>query len=93
MLNYLSWPDHGAPETTDYEIIQKLIEFIEEYHGIGQEEQQMRDKIVFHCSAGIGRTGTIIAIYNIIQSLKILLSDDQLEPRISIFGVVRRLRE
>jgi protein tyrosine phosphatase len=35
MLNYLSWPDHGAPETTDYEIIQKLIEFIEEYHGIG----------------------------------------------------------
>ena len=38
MLNYLSWPDHGAPEITDYEIIQKLIEQIEEYHGIGREE-------------------------------------------------------
>jgi receptor-type tyrosine-protein phosphatase gamma len=52
-------------------------------------------KIVFHCSAGIGRTGTMLAIYNIIESLKILLenpSDDN-APRISIFGVVRRLRE
>ena len=27
---------------------------------------------MIHCSAGIGRTGTIISIYNIIQTLKIL---------------------
>lgn len=60
-------------------------------------------KIVFHCSAGIGRTGTIIAIYNIIQSLKSLIENERdqepsaeissMTPRISIFGVVRRLRE
>jgi len=31
-----------------------------------------KSKIVLHCSAGIGRTGTILAIYNIVQSLKIL---------------------
>lgn len=30
-LNYLSWPDHGAPEPTDYQIIQRLLEFIQEY--------------------------------------------------------------
>jgi len=58
----------------------------------------MNSKIVFHCSAGIGRTGTIIAIYNIVESLRILLGNDaetqsSNEPRISIFGVVRRLRE
>lgn len=58
----------------------------------------MNGKIVFHCSAGIGRTGTIIAIYNIVESLRILLGNDaetqsSNEPRISIFGVVRRLRE
>lgn len=58
----------------------------------------MNSKIVFHCSAGIGRTGTIIAIYNIIESLRILIgkaneTPPTSEPRISIFGVVRRLRE
>lgn len=31
-LNYLSWPDHGAPEMTDYQIIQQLIEHIQYYH-------------------------------------------------------------
>lgn len=36
----------------------------------------MNSKIVFHCSAGIGRTGTIIAIYNIVESLRILLAND-----------------
>lgn len=66
-------------------------------------------KIIFHCSAGIGRTGTIIAIFNIIESLRVLIdnqevvktSGDQsanqeinsMTPRISIFSVVRRLRE
>lgn len=35
----------------------------------------LKSKIVFHCSAGIGRTGTILAIYNIIQSLKIQQSN------------------
>jgi len=55
---------------------------------------------VFHCSAGIGRTGTIIAIFNIIESLRILLENEKQNsdgdsslPRISIFSVVRRLRE
>lgn len=34
-LNYLSWPDHGAPEQTDYQIIQKLIDYIQEHHSSG----------------------------------------------------------
>lgn len=108
-------------------IIQKLIQFIQEYpqeylvpqqpsnsaQQSSQKEMLKQDhpngKIIFHCSAGIGRTGTIIAIYNIIESLRILTdnqeviktSGDQtasqevngMTPRISIFSVVRRLRE
>jgi protein tyrosine phosphatase len=62
------------------------------------DNREMVGKIIFHCSAGIGRTGTIIAIYNIVESLRILLENESekqalSEPRISIFGVVRRLRE
>ena len=60
-------------------------------------------------SAGCGRTGTIIALYSIIESIeyqidnRLALQDMQVpdhyyvEPeggeRVSIFGIVRRLRE
>ena len=46
------------------------------------KKYESSSKIIFHCSAGIGRTGTMIAIYNIIEALRIeqerheMLSDD-----------------
>ncbi len=48
-------------------------------------------------SAGIGRTGTIVAICNIILAVERLAEEerkgsDQV-PRVSVFGTVRRLRE
>lgn len=83
-LNYISWPDHGAPEKNDYLIIRKLHEYITEYHRKpqtcvspqSQTSKNQNSKIIFHCSAGIGRTGTMLAIYNIIESLKILMENE-----------------
>ena len=69
--------------------------------------------VLVHCSAGIGRTGTFLAICLMIeatkelQSLKLVeglietgeeakdddMMSEMLEPRVSIFGTVRRLRE
>lgn len=51
-------------------------------------------------SAGIGRTGTFIGIYNCISAIEEMLKSNlknnletQIEPFVSVFGVVRRLRE
>jgi len=47
---------------------------------------------VIHCSAGIGRTGTLLCLYNIYLLLN-ELKEAKEEIKISIFGLVRRLRE
>jgi len=31
-LQYLTWPDHGAPEEQDYMIIDNILQTIEEFH-------------------------------------------------------------
>jgi len=62
----LTWPDHGAPEEQDYKIIETILDYMKEFHlSENTTKEAKRDKILTHCSAGIGRTGTIIAIYNL----------------------------
>jgi len=49
--------------------------------------------VLVHCSAGIGRTGTYIAIMLMIESINYQLNVLKTSPKISIFSTVRRLRE
>uniref|UniRef100_A0A3B3WGQ5 protein-tyrosine-phosphatase n=1 Tax=Poecilia mexicana TaxID=48701 RepID=A0A3B3WGQ5_9TELE len=53
---YLSWPDHGVPNEPG-----GVLWFLEE---VNCTQSTIKDPgpIVVHCSAGIGRTGTIIVI-------------------------------
>jgi protein tyrosine phosphatase len=57
---YTSWPDHGVPLTT-----QELLGFRNAIHSSITRPDAPQ---VIHCSAGVGRTGTYIAIDRLMRS-------------------------
>ncbi|XP_048238122.1 receptor-type tyrosine-protein phosphatase epsilon-like [Haliotis rufescens] len=60
-FHFTSWPDHGVPDTS------ALLEFISKVKVTSREQTQ---PIIVHCSAGIGRTGTYIAIEGLMEQAK-----------------------
>jgi protein tyrosine phosphatase len=86
-LMFSSWKDRRAVEEDKLECLEHIIKR-------GLEVRENPDhKILVHCSAGIGRTGTYIAILLMIESLMYQVRELKREPHLSIFGTVRRLRE
>lgn len=60
-LKYTAFPDHGVPDNTNGFL--KLISVAEEEAvRLGEKRGTGRRPIVVHCSAGVGRTGTYIAV-------------------------------
>ena len=51
------------------------------------------EKAIVHCSAGIGRTGTTIGLAHIISNLYAQRNAGVSDPKISVFSMIRRLRE
>ncbi len=90
----INWPDHDIPENyTGYLTIEAILNIINEY-----KVTFLQSPVLVHCSAGLGRTGTLIAIYNTIRSFTILQCvntclDQKIKPFFSVFNVVRKLRE
>ncbi|XP_061919802.1 tyrosine-protein phosphatase non-receptor type 6 [Entelurus aequoreus] len=60
---YLSWPDHGVPQEPG-----AILSFLTQVNA-KQEECHDAGPMVVHCSAGIGRTGTIVVIDMIIGTI------------------------
>ncbi|XP_056655174.1 tyrosine-protein phosphatase non-receptor type 6 isoform X3 [Monodelphis domestica] len=60
---YLSWPDHGVPSEPG-----GVLSFLDQINQC-QESLHNAGPIIVHCSAGIGRTGTIIVIDMIMEAI------------------------
>uniref|UniRef100_A0AAY4E4G0 Protein-tyrosine-phosphatase n=1 Tax=Denticeps clupeoides TaxID=299321 RepID=A0AAY4E4G0_9TELE len=63
-LNYTSWPDHGVPTVNAIESILQFVQIVR------QQVNRTKGPIVVHCSAGVGRTGTFIALDRLMQHIR-----------------------
>jgi len=50
-------------------------------------------KLAVVCKSGVGRTGTLMGLINILITLKSQDGLDEKDKKISVFSIVRRLRE
>ena len=76
-FHYITWPDHGVPQSsaTSLIICRKTKEFRKPSSG----------PVVIHCSAGVGRTGTLMAIdFNLDMAAA--------EKKVDIFGTLNKFR-
>ena len=77
-LHYTAWPDHGVPDN-----VMSLIGFIRHIRKVHPVSQQQ--PLLVHCSAGVGRTGTLILLDIIMQQMKA-------EGSISVHQCLRNMR-
>uniref|UniRef100_H3AN00 protein-tyrosine-phosphatase n=1 Tax=Latimeria chalumnae TaxID=7897 RepID=H3AN00_LATCH len=77
-FHYLPWPDHGLPKAPI-----GLVRFILQ---VNQSTSVEAGPVVVHCSAGIGRTGTFIALGYLLEMAKA-------EGKVNVFQCVRKMRK
>ncbi|XP_071800000.1 receptor-type tyrosine-protein phosphatase F-like [Asterias amurensis] len=75
--HYITWPDMKPPESSS------LLQFIGRVHA---SETIQHGPTVVHCSAGVGRTGTYIA-------LDAMMEQAQAEGQVDVLSFVRNMRD
>lgn len=78
---YLGWPDHGVPESAS--------SFLEMLLEIQEVQNKASGPLLLHCSAGIGRTGSFIAIDTVIRRI---IEEDLYENDVNMVELIRKIR-
>ncbi|XP_052763376.1 uncharacterized protein LOC128205628 isoform X3 [Mya arenaria] len=76
-FHFTSWPDKGVPDD-----VTSLVDF---RHRVLQTKSPLGGPTIVHCSAGVGRTGTYIA-------MDLLTREGEAEGSVNIHGCVTNLR-
>ena len=92
-IQYIGWPDFEAP--SDPQPIISLVKEIRKMIATSKKSEKIN--ILVHCSAGVGRTGTLITLYKMMEEIDHLLdyggeTGDLSNISIDIFNSVFELR-
>ncbi|XP_048251124.1 receptor-type tyrosine-protein phosphatase T-like [Haliotis rufescens] len=79
-LHFTSWPDHDVPSAP------ALVGFWKQCRSLTSSEEDITGPVVVHCSAGVGRTGTFIALDNLFDEAESL-------NKVNVFSCVSKMRE
>ncbi|XPS68685.1 Protein-tyrosine-phosphatase [Ascochyta lentis] len=87
-LLFEAWPDFSVPEGADKAALLKMVDLSRQ-----KNSNNSTNPRIVHCSAGIGRSGTFIALDWLIQELEEGSLDNPAEDEDPLLRVVERLRD
>eukprot|EP00347_Sterkiella_histriomuscorum_P008373 403345347 len=89
--HYVGWPDHDVPTGKSMNEFKVMLERFVQWTLKSANDE----RAIIHCSAGIGRTGTTIALTHLmIKIMQQIVKGTHIdEVRFSIFSTVRSIRE
>ncbi|XP_063302674.1 receptor-type tyrosine-protein phosphatase O isoform X2 [Pelobates fuscus] len=78
-FNFTAWPDHGVPSSAAADSLLQFVQMVR------HKAAKTKCPITVHCSAGVGRTGTFIALDRLMQHIR----DHEF---VDVLGLVAELR-
>lgn len=80
-VHFLKWPDFGCPDKTY--LLLNLVAAVRDH-----TPHNPNNPMLIHCSAGVGRTGTFIALDILLQQIR----NDNVK-HVDIFGLILKMRD